>query len=465
MNRITMGLIAFILLTTGGPAGFVSAASAQEAGRQAPREAGRQTAQETSPRPPTASFGPASGSASFLARMDDRPRLGVYLRPGCQVGPTAVGACRVPPVVASVVKGAPADSAGLQPGDTLLAIDGVALHTEAGRRAMGDLEEGVPVRLRVGRGEGRRTVSLAPTARPATGLFRLSGDAWSSAPRSDVHVFRVQDDEGGVAEFYFTQPSGRRPAPDGFVMFGQGEDGTVRVDFGRPDVEIRAPDGRYLQLEELESHVRALEVPRPGPLPVPPQGHQAYTVELEVESVDGEAEVRRRVILENAPLARRLQTVHMRALSDARVRIDSVRRVQAALARRGELPPAAAAGYSYVFPRTRVEAPAVEAPRWSEALVAADHRLAGAEFRPLTPELAEYFSVDAGLLVLRVIPQTPAHRLGLRGGDVVVEVAGLATPDLLTFRHLVARAAADGSDLEVKWNRKGTELRGDLVSR
>jgi S1-C subfamily serine protease len=49
-------------------------------------------------------------------------------------------------------------------------------------------------------------------------------------------------------------------------------------------------------------------------------------------------------------------------------------------------------------------------------------------------ELKDYFGVDDGLLVLRVVPGTPAERAGLRGGDVILRVDGrdVTTPGALS---------------------------------
>lgn len=418
------------------------------------------TAQERSPAPD-----------GFTFQVSERARLGVYLRPGCDVDATASGDCPVPPIVASVVDGAPAAEAGIQPGDTLLSLDGASLRSERGRRAMGTLKAGEPVRLLVGRPAGRRELTVMPTSRPPTGLFQLSGTAWRPAPPSNIHVFRMRDEEGGVAEFHFApEAPGHVPRPgdsDGFVVFQEGEGGTLRVDFGRPDVEVFTPAGERIELAELERRVREAregsELERGVLRRVTPDG-SGFDVEVEVVEVGGEEGPRRRLILENAPLARRLQSVHEEALVAARTRIDSVIRRQSELARRGELPPPAAAGYAYVVPRG--DAPGAAArERWRHAAAPADYRLAGAEFHPLTPELAEHFPVAEGLLVLRVIPGTPAHRLGLRGGDVVVEVGGHRLPDIGQFRALVAESQAGGAALEVKWNRKGTVESGRLTTR
>ena len=77
-------------------------------------------------------------------------------------------------------------------------------------------------------------------------------------------------------------------------------------------------------------------------------------------------------------------------------------------------------------------------------------------------QLAEYFDgVDEGLLVLRVIRDTPADRMGLRDGDVVTEVNGAKCNDVMVLRQAVVRAGRD-RPVEVKWVRKGAIHVGNL---
>ncbi len=408
------------------------------------------------PSPGIAGHGGGAGILSRMAPRADRARLGLFLRLDCEIESEADGECAEPPVVSSVIEDAPAADAGIQPGDTLISLDGVPLRTERGRRALGGLRAGVPVRLEVGREGGRRQVEVTPSRRPMAGLFdvNIERGAWWPRETAEVRVFRFRDDDGGTAEFYFSPTSEAPLAPEGFVVFGEDETGELRLETGRPGVTLRTPDGRRIELAELAR--RAAEDDR-------------LNVEIEsVEDIDGE--VRHRVVLENAELAKRLDSVREDVLEQARVRIESLRRRQAELARRGELPPAAAAGFSYRVrsgtspePEMRPPAPPSRHHGFRYSAVAPDHRLAGAEFRPLTPELAEYFPVESGLLVLRVIPATPAHALGLRGGDVVVEVGGRKMPDVNVFRRLVAESLAAGEPLDVKWNRKGSEMEGRLL--
>ena len=428
-------------------------------------------AQEVSP-PVVGRDGPPG--MEYIVRTDDRARLGVYLLPGCDVVPRGSVECAAPPVVASVVGGAPAAAAGVQPGDTLLSLDGVSLGTESGQRALAELRAGEPVTVRIGRESGRRDIRVTPTARPMNGLFELSGPTWHATAPSTVRVFRLREEDGAVSDFHFTPASDRPAGASGFVVFEADENGALSLEFGLPGVAVYTRDGRRIELAELERRVREA-----GPSAaqefavarVAPSVSGEGRLEVEVESVrpGAAAEPAHRLILENAQLARRLESVHRGTLVEARTRIDSVLRVQGELARRGELPPAA--GYAYAFrsggdaPRPPTTISPHTDPSGLEAPLLSTYRLAGAEFRSLTAELAEYFAVDSGVLVLRVIPETPAQRLGLKGGDVIVEVDGRATPDVTTFRSLIGELLMRGLEPEVKWNRKGQEISGNLTAR
>lgn len=88
-----------------------------------------------------------------------------------------------------------------------------------------------------------------------------------------------------------------------------------------------------------------------------------------------------------------------------------------------------------------------------------ERRMAGAEFETLEPELAEFFETDRGLLVLRVLPDTPADRAGLRAGDVVVEAGGAP---VLALEDLRRALLEEEGPLSLTWNRKGRILTGSL---
>jgi S1-C subfamily serine protease len=78
--------------------------------------------------------------------------------------------------------------------------------------------------------------------------------------------------------------------------------------------------------------------------------------------------------------------------------------------------------------------------------------IAGAQVQRVK-ELSEYFDVDDGLLVLHVIPGTPAERAGLRPGDVIrrADNRTITTPTSLQR----AMAASDSRGMELDIVRKG----------
>jgi C-terminal processing protease CtpA/Prc len=61
--------------------------------------------------------------------------------------------------------------------------------------------------------------------------------------------------------------------------------------------------------------------------------------------------------------------------------------------------------------------------------------VAGAELSELNPELARYFRVDDGVLVLQVSRNTPAARAGLQGGDVIVRAADRSVGSVADLRR------------------------------
>lgn len=79
--------------------------------------------------------------------------------------------------------------------------------------------------------------------------------------------------------------------------------------------------------------------------------------------------------------------------------------------------------------------------------------VAGAELADLNPGLADYFGTERGVLVLRVAPETPAARAGLRSGDVVVSADGRPVDSVRALRRAVD--GAHGRELRLEVVRKG----------
>ena len=166
-----------------------------------------------------------------------------------------------------------------------------------------------------------------------------------------------------------------------------------------------------------------------GQLRVEIVGADSVALRSRVESGWREA-VTTGYVVESRELAKRLEKVWDRTLRIARTQLDSLVRLQS---------------------------------RGVDVMIAPNRRVAGAEFLALTPELAENFvGAQEGLLVLRVIPNTPASHLGLRGGDVVVEASGTPVHSIEIFRTRILNADREG--ITVKWMRKGVESDGRLTA-
>lgn len=338
----------------------------------------------------------ASGLSAQRAAESSRAWIGVGIsaRPACPgAAADSAGGCRPVYVAETVVVGGPADRAGLEPGDTLLSVEGHSLGSEAGERALGGMDAGRPVRIVVARDGARRALRVTP-------------DTWPSGSRLlRVRVADAGLDQAGVLRIrvHFTRPGAPGAAGGRFFRLAS-PPGSVLVDLRAPD----APAGTTVFAWRSVGSGRRL----------PWSTWQGRT---------------------DDSLTRRLEVFQDSVLAEARARMDSLRRVYRQWARSA----------------ARVNA----APASGGGIA----RLAGAEFRPLTPELAEYFEgADRGLLVLRVLPGTPAGMLGLRAGDVVVRAAGRRVRDGTDLRAALVRVAPRDS-VAVQWVRKGKTMTGVLA--
>lgn len=104
-----------------------------------------------------------------------------------------------------------------------------------------------------------------------------------------------------------------------------------------------------------------------------------------------------------------------------------------------------------------VEAPPGRPPR--PYSLGADF-VAGARMVDLNPSLAEYFEVDGGVLVVRVLEGSPAAGSGLRPGDVVVAVGDRGVGSVEDLRRALLQRA--GRETALRVIRKGEELRVPL---
>jgi hypothetical protein len=275
----------------------------------------------------------------------------------------------------------------------------------------------------------------------------------------EIEVFRMPDLHADLESIEVRLDS-LRVGGDAFVFFNQDSSGQLTVEVGTPEKAERLVTALRSRQREIARQMRELEGRHPEPL----EGAVALAEVLEELPI--EIRIRSpRAVWENEELARRLEEVRATSLRSARVRLDSLVRLRS----RVHVEVRDSAGQVLVSPPERqfevVElgfaGPAL--PGELQALFVTDMRVAGAEFRELTPELAEYFQgADAGLLVLRVVPGTPAARLGLRGGDVVTEANGRICWDVGTLRSILSRAD-DSGGTTVKWIRKGASYSGNIT--
>lgn len=287
--------------------------------------------------------------------------------------------CRRVLVTEAVFEGGPAAEAGMQPGDTLVAVNGQPLSERRGARELGSLRPDEPIAVLVGREEGRVSLRVTPEPRPAE-----RGPAPVLVPGS----------------------------PSLFVQPGD-LDRLRRI---RAEID-RAPEIR-LHLEDGHDISGTLKVDEQGRVYLEQAPHKLVRLKG-VELPPGKVEA-----LRDSALAR------------ARARLREVR---------AEL-------------RTRAAAPPEPAPEPGTERI----RMLGAEFLALSSDLAGNLrGVEAGLLVLRVVPGTPAARMGLRPGDVVVEAGGGPVSAAADLRAPFA-GTARGDSVVVRWVRRGEEMRGAL---
>lgn len=324
--------------------------------------------------------------------------------------------CEPRVVVESVVHGSPAERAGLRPGDAILMVDGQPAPGARLRELAARLSPGDSVRLRFQRGAAVRIVTAVADRRPArppTGTVTGAG-AWleqTSAP-----VVRVS---GDTLEAWNVEPGTAwdRPGAGGYWI-ARADGGT---EYRRLDAWSRdALDRRVADLLECADRVLPAEAP-----PAPGQ--------VRVQRIQQRADSLRIVIARRAlEAAGNQQRVVVRAAPAAPGRPGAGSRIE----------------------ELQVAGPDVLFRRVEERAAAGVREVAGADFLPLEPELAEYFrGAGDGLLVLRVEPGSPAQRVGLRAGDVVTSGDGRSVRTLDDLRRVLARP--DGAAVELRLVRHG----------
>jgi membrane-associated protease RseP (regulator of RpoE activity) len=83
------------------------------------------------------------------------------------------------------------------------------------------------------------------------------------------------------------------------------------------------------------------------------------------------------------------------------------------------------------------------------ALATGRNAVAGAELTDITPGLSSYFGTEEGALILKVAPETPADRAGLRDGDVIVRVGDQSITGVAELRWALSRPGMSEYSLEI----------------
>lgn len=369
--------------------------------------------------------------------------------------------------VTDVMDGSPAARAGVRPGDVLVSVNGMDWN-QAHANAIQGLRPGDQLRLVVER-EGRRqelhvTAGSRPSDETIVRSWHVTFNPDSMVERmvQAMDSLRIRITEGEGMEFrvtgdgrlagdsatWSTDPSRgmriwiRESDPDRVVTIAPFD---VRVPEGLTDVmvsEVRAPftfsffrgegqDSLYTAMDELNKEIRGARARRAArfrDLALKASGNQGR--------IDGnDAELRR--------LDQELRRLGERA-DVLRASMEEASRA-GALAWTRSLPG---------LPTTGATAEVV-APRPMAPYVLGQNRAAGAEVVELRPELAEYFQVDGGVLVIDVAPGTPANTAGIQPGDVLTHVGGSAVRSMADLRKGLAMATGD---LPVTLVRKGRRL-------
>ncbi|MDP2958307.1 MAG: PDZ domain-containing protein [Longimicrobiales bacterium] len=367
-------------------------------------------------------------------------------------------------LITDVMEGSPAAEAGIRPGDVLISINGRDW-TEEYMGTAKALRVGDPVRLVVERGGRRQEIRLTAATRPASVVvapdvmeLRLTLPDDSIVERlyraMDSLRLRITEDEGlrypltGVHVTVDSMVRGmgqervvrlRRPFPEPSVVIAPFDAPLPEAPLGILGSEARAPfafsffrtaaaDSLQAEMEALNEEIRSLrsrQVTRGRELEQAAAGDKGRIQR-------GEAELAR--------IAEQLARMSERA--------DGLRKAMEELAQRE-----ARGERSLAFTWSAGERPGeVVEVRPTLPYVLGQNRVAGAEVVDLRPELAEYFQVEGGVLVVDVVQGTPAGAAGIQPGDVLTHVDGAPLRSIADLRRWLTRPVPE---LPVTLVRKG----------
>jgi membrane-associated protease RseP (regulator of RpoE activity) len=372
-------------------------------------------------------------------------------------------------LVKGVSEGSPAAKAGVEVGDLLISVNGHGVEDQFGGITQ-TLTAGERVTVVVERNGKRRQMKMTAAVRPAD---VPESPPWSASLGSDSMadaMFRAMDSlrlrllEGGNGFLgVVTLPgsgdvpvSGNLPAPGRILL--RRADGSPTGVFGPPGAdsvtvqllpEVRPPfsffvfrgdhsDSLQSEMDQLNGQIRELRAR---------QAERLRQLAAQIPQGRGQPDARDP---ELQSLARALDAAGRRA-AELRSAMERAAREQA--------------GSIYGVGRRSATGQSAE-PAEQAALrplapyLLGQDRAAGAEVVSLRPELAEYFQVDGGVLVVDVPAGTPAALAGVQPGDVVTEVNGAPVHSIEQLRVGLARRGPDPFTLTLV--RKGRTLKVHL---
>jgi membrane-associated protease RseP (regulator of RpoE activity) len=334
-------------------------------------------------------------------------------------------------VITDVSAGSPAEVAGLHSGDQLLAINELdtpaelselteRLHLSAGDRVVMEIER-----------DGRsRKLELHAAVRPddfsvsRSMDFSLQSDSMVETWVRAMDSLRVQLVEGRGRNVRITRVSETAPVvPSDHAP-------CVRAPF--EFFVFRGEDHDSLRQEMVDlNQVRAELQVRLG------DREQAFGVVNATRLANDREFIQLRVAMDEATIqSNGLQT----AMAEAA-------RTTAGL-EYGRLAPQISSGFN------TPDAPGGEFRPLTPYLLGRN-RVAGAEVVDLKPELAEYFEVAGGVLVVSVAPGTPASIAGIIPGDVITRLDQVTVRSVEDLRFGVSQA---GQTLPIALIRRGTSI-------
>ena len=366
---------------------------------------------------------------------------------------------RVTAVVTEVNDGSPAQQAGITVGDVLVSLNGHDVQSNFGSVPL-QVRPGDPVQVVVSRDGREQRVGVVAIQRPAEFRSQPSITLTMTTDSMEESMFRAMDSlrltlvtpegqevrvlgEPGTVESRLRVveriPPGAAEAPMRF-MIRSGEAvqelalDEVRAPFGFFVFRTEGQDSLRRAMERFNREIRDLRIREADRLPL--LIDESGTVRA--DQADDELVELREVLKSYVDRSVALRQAIDRATQEA-----SQPRT----------------GYAVSW-QDRVDTGELEetprslfGPLTPYAL--GQNRAAGAEVVDLRPELADYFQVEGGVLVVDVLPRTPASIAGIQPGDVITHIDRVTIRSLQELRIGLVRA---GESVPITVVRRGDAI-------